>query len=100
MITNFTSSHSVSEKDRILACLVEEVRVERPRSLSEFERPIRRDETENVYLPSQARIKRLCAAIRSRWSDRELLKRSRARPILWEVPTVSICLDSREVSRE
>lgn len=100
MIKLFTSGISVSESERSFACLAEEVRLEQPRSFSEFETPAQRDETENVYLPSQARIARMCAAIRRHWSDRELMKRSHLRPITWEVPTVAVCLDSREVSGE
>ena len=100
MIKLFPSGISVSESERSFACLAEEVRHEQPRSFSEFETPAQRDETENVYLPSQARIAQMCASIRRHWSDRELMKRRLSRPIAWEVPTVSIGLDSREVSGE
>lgn len=62
--------------------------------------PVPRQETEQVFLPSQVRIKRMCATIRRGWPERELIKRMRLRPIRWDVPEVSICLDSRDLNND
>jgi hypothetical protein len=52
-----------------------------------------KEDSEQVYRPSQERIARICAEIRHNWSEREYRKRSAHLQKRWTVSVVSICLD-------
>lgn len=62
--------------------------------ITDFSELARQEDDEKAYLPSAARIARMCAVIRRGWSERELQKRSVAeRPVRWTAPEVTVRLD-------
>lgn len=64
--------------------------------ITAFENYSETDDPDGVYLPSPERIRRLSAAIRRGWSDREFVKRSASRPKRWTVSEVSVSLDESD----
>lgn len=96
MLEQFASNRTHSDREGILPGLSNGIRDEPLQSAIDFDRQILEEETKTIFLPSQERIKRMCAVYRRDWSEREHSKRSRSRPIKWMVPEVSVRLDSRE----
>lgn len=63
--------------------------------ITQFSELAPQEDDPKAYLPSPARIARMCAAIRRGWSDREIQKRSGTkRPERWTAPMVSVRLEA------
>lgn len=99
MIEPIANDSGNSGSERMLSGLLNGESDEESPSAMIFDRFLREEQSNKArFLPSQGRIKRMCAAFRSTWSNRELMKRAHKPPIPWRLPEVAINVDPNEMT--